>query len=402
MSDAQDGPGQRRSLSQRGGEITSAGDDALATQLTAALTVSESAPNDDLTHGFHTYPARMHPRLARELIAGSTRAGDLVLDPFCGSGTVLVEAFVAGCRPQGVDLNPLALRIAEVHCNLRDAASRQRFEANLLSVGRASTERVQTRMRPTVPISRSEQAYYEPHVLLELSGLFEEIGQVAVDADRRALGVVFSSLLVKFSRQRSDTSSELVAKRIRKGLVTEFFVRKGRELTLRWEALFENAPAEPALARLMCGDARRLRQLLGPRFAADLVLTSPPYGGTYDYANQHALRNAWFGLDSRAWEAEEVGARRRLSSGARGVELWNDELRTLLRSIRSVLRDDGRVILWLGDAEVSGQRIAADRQVARLAPEADFELLASATQQRSDARGGPARGEHLLILEPRS
>jgi hypothetical protein len=72
-----------------------------------------------------------------------------------------------------------------------------------------------------------------------------------------------------------------------------------------------------------------------------------------------------------------------------------------MRSIRTVLRDDGRLILWLGDAEVAGHRIAADEHVARLAPEADFELLASATQQRLDARGGPTRGEHLLVLEPR-
>ncbi|HEY2734093.1 MAG TPA: hypothetical protein VGI70_08910, partial [Polyangiales bacterium] len=84
-----------------------------------------------------------------------------------------------------------------------------------------------------------------------------------------------------------------------------------------------------------------------------------------------------------------------------GVERWNYELRGLLRSIRRVLSDDGRLILWLGDAEVSGRRIAADQQIARLAPEADFELLATASQTRRDARGGPPRGEHLLLLEPR-
>ncbi|HEX4352331.1 MAG TPA: DNA methyltransferase [Polyangiales bacterium] len=391
----------RRSLSQRGGEISGTGDSELSAQLTAAIESADAQDGDDLTHGFHTYPARMHPALARELLASSSEPGDLVLDPFCGSGTVLVEACVAGCRPQGVDLNPLALRIAEVHCDLRDKASRARFAANLTSVADASTERVQTRTKPRVPISREEQAMYEPHVMLELSGLFEEIERVTNDADRRALAVVFSALLVKFSRKKSDTSTELVTKRIRKGLVTEFFVRKGRELSLRWEALYENVPRDPFRARLIQGDARHLRRALGAVFTANLVLTSPPYGGTYDYAHQHALRNAWFGLDSSAWEAEEIGARRNLADDARGVERWNYELRGMLRSIRRVLANDGRLILWLGDADVSGRRIAADQQIARLAPEADFELLASATQARRDARGGAPRGEHLLLLEPR-
>src|SRR5207249_1052927 len=85
------------------------------------------------------------------------------------------------------------------------------------------------RRRRRSSLDRAERVYYEPHVRLELAGLFDEIGAVAAVADRRALMIVFSALLVKFSRQRADTSDDLVQKRIRKGLVSEFFVRKGRE-----------------------------------------------------------------------------------------------------------------------------------------------------------------------------
>jgi hypothetical protein len=387
---------------QRGGAITSAGEPALAAQLAAAIASSDGAPVDDLTHGFHTYPARMHPRLARELIALSTRPGDVVIDPFCGSGTVLVEALVAGCRSYGVDLNPLALRIAEAHCALRDPAACGRFEACLRAVADASLARVQSRTRPRFSLERAEREFYEPHVLLELAGLFDEIAAVTHEADRRALMVVFSSLLVKFSRQRADTSDELVDKRIRKGLVSEFFVRKGQELSLRWQALFESVPAPAYETQLRCGDARRLRPLLGEHVRADLILSSPPYGGTYDYAHQHARRNAWFGFDVATWEAREIGARRRLSADARAAKRWDDELLATLRALRPVLRDNGQLGLWLGDAELAGERVAAHDQLARLAPRAGFALLASATQTRQDARSGPPRGEHLLWLEPRA
>jgi hypothetical protein len=343
---------------------------------------------------------RMHPVLARELIAWLTRPRDLVIDPFCGSGTVLVEAMVAGCRSYGVDLNPLALRIAEVHCMLNDRADCERFEDCLRAVSQASLERVQSRARPRFSLARAERAFYDPHVLLELSGLFDEIASVQHEPDRRALTLVFSSLLVKFSRRRADTSDELVQKRIRKGLVSEFFVRKGQELSLRWQALFETAPQGAFVPELRCGDARRLGPLLGEHVRADLILSSPPYGGTYDYAKQHALRNAWFGFDASTWEAREIGARRRLSEEPSATKRWDRELLATLRALRPVLRDSGRVVLWLGDAELAGERVSAHAQLTRLAPQAGFELLASATQERPDARSGPARGEHLLLLQP--
>lgn len=44
------------------------------------------------THGFHSYPAMMIPQVARRLILEYSSEGDTLLDPFCGSGSVLVEA----------------------------------------------------------------------------------------------------------------------------------------------------------------------------------------------------------------------------------------------------------------------------------------------------------------------
>jgi 16S rRNA G966 N2-methylase RsmD len=393
-------PEPRSSLSQRGGEIITHGEPELAAELAAALAAADSDETQDLTHGFHTYPARMHPRLARELVARFSEPEQVVLDPFCGSGTVLVEALVAGRKPQGVDLNPLALRIAEVHCALRNPSARRRFERLLQHVALASEERVRSRARAHIAIDRETQAFYQPHVLFELCGLRDEIETVPDESDRRALLMVFSALLIKFSRKRADTSREIVEKRIRKGLVTEFFARKGHELNERWEALYEAAPRDAFEARLVCGDSRELPDLLGSRFRADLVLASPPYGGTYDYAHHHALRNAWFGFDTERFEAREIGARRSVSRTREGRARWDDELLGALRAMREVSSDDTHVILWIGDGEVSGQRMAADRQVAELAQDAALALRASASQARQDPRGGEDRMEHILLLEP--
>lgn len=391
---------RRESLTQLGGPIEQYGEEPWASELVAALAASDTDETQDLTHGFHTYPARMHPRLAREIIGRWSEPGDIVLDPFCGSGTVLVEALVAGCKPQGVDLNPIALRISEVHCALQSPETRRRFQRVVKHIALASEERVRGRARAHIAIDRETQELYLPHVLFELCGLRDEIESVPHEGDRRALQLVFSALLVKFSRLRADTSVELVDKRIRKGLVTEFFARKADELVQRWEALHDAAPQPAFEARLLGGDARELPALLGSDFGARLILCSPPYGGTYDYAKQHALRNAWFGFDTERFEEREIGSRRALSKSPRALERWDEELLSVLRSMRNVLHEDGRIVLWLGDAELITQRVPGDEQVARLAPAARLKLVAAAAQWRPDPRGGSPRAERLLLLEP--
>ena len=71
-------------------------------------------PVNGLTHGFYKYPARFAPQLARALIERFTEPGDLVLDPFCGGGTSLVEAAALGRRAIGLDISPLAVFLTRV------------------------------------------------------------------------------------------------------------------------------------------------------------------------------------------------------------------------------------------------------------------------------------------------
>ena len=47
-----------------------------------------------ITHGYHRYPAKFIPQLAAKLISGYSAENDLIVDPFLGSGTTLVEAKV--------------------------------------------------------------------------------------------------------------------------------------------------------------------------------------------------------------------------------------------------------------------------------------------------------------------
>lgn len=88
----------------------------------AALAVPEAASVDwdyrtadtkQLTHGIHPYPAMMIPQVAQRLVGTYGDEGTL-FDPYCGSGTTLLEGMLAGMSAVGTDLNPLARLIARV------------------------------------------------------------------------------------------------------------------------------------------------------------------------------------------------------------------------------------------------------------------------------------------------
>lgn len=76
--------------------------------------ISNQQPVAGLTHGFYRYPARFSPRFTRATIEAFTRPGDVVYDPFMGSGTTLVEATALGRKAIGSDINSLGVFLSRV------------------------------------------------------------------------------------------------------------------------------------------------------------------------------------------------------------------------------------------------------------------------------------------------
>ena len=75
-------------------------------ELLAAIAARE--PVSGNTHNFYRYPARFSPLFVREAIRQYSREGEVILDPFMGGGTTIVEAIASGRKAIGVDLNTLA------------------------------------------------------------------------------------------------------------------------------------------------------------------------------------------------------------------------------------------------------------------------------------------------------
>ncbi|MDE0553363.1 MAG: DNA methyltransferase, partial [Candidatus Poribacteria bacterium] len=72
----------------------------------------QNANTKEYTHCFRTYPAMMIPQIARKLLKAYGVEGGWLLDPYCGTGTSLVEASLFGMHSVGCDINPLVRLIA--------------------------------------------------------------------------------------------------------------------------------------------------------------------------------------------------------------------------------------------------------------------------------------------------
>jgi len=388
----------RRPLVQHGGPIRSAGPESMRDLLVRALEAAARDETDTLTHGFHTWTARLHPSIAAVTIDALTNRGGAVLDPFSGSGTVVVEALVAGRVGIGADLNPLAALLGRVKTQRRTPEQRARLDAALRDVALRSEDRVRARVPVLARIPKYVAHEFDGHILKELAGLLEELSLETNTHDREAMQIVFSSILVKLSRRLADSSHAHVDKSLRKGLVTELFLRKGLELVDRFGALAEAIPSDSYAPRFFVEDVRSIVSRFAKAPPFDLVLTSPPYGGTYDYASHHSIRFAFLGLDASALERGELGARRH-SDGEDAIPRWNDETRGYLDAIRRTVSREGHVILVVGDAYVDGQLIPAVDHLDAMGRDVGLGVIAAASEPRATI-AGRIREEHLVWMQP--
>jgi SAM-dependent methyltransferase len=393
--------------------MESSGEATLAEPLAAALRQAnrDRRAGRSLTHGLHSYPARMHPATARaliELMVGPAidraRAGDApqVLDPFCGSGTTLVEARFAGAAGFGIDANPLAVRIATAKTwtalrrereGLRKLAHRiaDRSWAEAKAARRSGYEPPPHRKRKR---GSELDEWFPKHVRREIEFLYTAIvGQK--DEVAKLLSVPLSAVLYKVSLRASDTDRTKVERRIGRGAATRHFRER---VDLWFEGLDELAGAHRApIPKIIAGDARRL-----PRMRVDAVITSPPYPGTYDYTAHHDLRTIFLELDDRRFHEREIGSRRSMGKG--GLTQWRADTKAWMSQASARLGKHKLMAVVVGDSFTGRGAVFADQELEKLAP-AELELVARASQSRSKlgmgeqkAFGKRPKREHILLF----
>lgn len=393
------------------GRVT--GDGPYADALIAAL----KAPHVDhdiaesLTHPFHSYPARLHPATARILVENA--GPGLIVDPFCGSGTVLVEARAAGNPALGNDLNPLATLVAFAKTWTAAPGRRKamqttggRIAAAALQAGKAARRAGAEPMPTRKPVgfdpnarNRRLASWFQPHVRRELEMIAALIDEIQDEPINRVLTACLSAILYKVSSRTSDTDGTWVDRNIARGNAARLFAQRVELLAAGLNDMGKGAPPD-----VVEGDARRLPIDDG---SAAAVITSPPYAGTYDYAEHQRLRFDFLGLRHREMDDGEIGARRHFEKSLDAHGWWRDALAEVIASIARVLRVGGTAAIVIGDS-VARNRAHYALDDVREALTDELVLESWASQERPQLGGAEKRAfaerpkaEHVILLRRR-
>jgi DNA modification methylase len=398
----------RRALTNVGGKVQiELGNVDHQHLLRHALSVTSDDPDlRSHMHGFHAYPARLHPVTARRLITGLTRPGDCVMDPFCGSGTVLVEAQLEGRIAWGIDANPLAAMLAAFKLRNTQQAERAGLLASAKSVAQTAEERRIRKVGPSRRYPSSQASQFDPHVLLELDGLRSGIDRIEDPFCKEGLLLVLSAIANKVSRHTSDTALGPSKRRWASGYVIKFFYKKAEELTRRQAEFSQRLAANVKhVSDIRLGDAQEL-PFQDSRVTA--IISSPPYPGIYDYAEHHRLRLQWLNLSSSYLRQHEIGARRNSTGGQADSfrKNYSTQLGRCLTEMVRVLRRDGTIALVVADTVIDKQAWYADEEIGPIAANAGLAVIAAASQERTHfhrptgrAFGRRSRCERLLLLK---
>ena len=399
------GPGgPRRPLSHVGGRVERLdGPGELKAIIQRALDIDPEQGVRDHVHGFHSYPARLHPVTAGQLVRGLSPERGSVGDPFCGCGTVLVEARRLGRKAIGVDLNPLAVRLTRFKTQPLAPDQLDELVAAATRVTEHAEERRLASAGPTHRYAPAERDAFDVHVLLELDGLAHGIKQEQPGYLRQALGLSLSSIFSKVGRD--TTGAEGPSKRLASGFTIRFFQSRVGELVRQLAEYAALLPEKAPGVQVREADARQLGELGLKNI--DLFVSSPPYPGVLDYAAYHRTRLNWLNIDATEFERLEMGARRHLQSldHERAAATWEADFARVLRAMRAALAPEGYIALVLADSLLAGKPYPADVVVERCAARAGLELVARGSQRRphfhrqsAKAFGDRTRYEHLLLL----
>lgn len=279
-------------------------------------------------HGLHEYKGKFNPQVVRALLnIFGIEPGQRVIDPFCGSGTTLVECAHLGAAGIGIDINPLAILIVRAKLQALGTPAEQLkrlFDRLAKSIRRTQHARVQERRD-------ARSAYLKAWFNIEVLEQMERI-RSSIDELPRESVPVFLALASNLLRDYSQQDPNDLRTRRRKSRLPEIpfttaFLEAVPPLIERIEAAQEVLGTDLRRGQALLRDVTTVEvDEVGGAF--DAAITSPPYAMALPYIDTQRLSLVWLGLcrpnGIGELEAELIGSR----------ELRGKSRETLLQRLR--------------------------------------------------------------------
>ncbi len=298
-------------------------------------------------HSFHWFPGNFIPQIPAYLIQLLSAPGDIVLDPFCGSGTTGVEAIQLGRRAWLSDINRASIQVTHgkiaavtnpnLHKDLQTLLSKLVWESILRS------DQLGCNNEGSHP---ELGAWFHEETLAQLRYVWKIIELSTHDALRAVLEMIFSDTLFACASINGARTSTGRRRRHHWGWIADNVrparpslhnaIRLFRDRVLHAVEMLETQQGNPYLGPVTIRreDARNLSV---PDSSVDLVVTSPPYLGMIDYALANRLTYFWMGWSLKEDRDMEIGARYRRGrqqAEAEYLESMSAASHQIVRSLR--------------------------------------------------------------------
>ena len=266
--------------------------DSREISLKDTLDAYKEAPRHPI-HSFHRYFGKLIPGIPRFAIETFSRPGAVVLDPFCGSGTTLVESFISGRRSVGVDVNPLATFISKVKTTALEASVLELALTELLWDWRSSSKNSCDDAEPYVV---NIDHWFRPEVKQQLLSLRGAIYRIKHEATKEFFIGVFSAFMRGVSNADPQHVFPGYSKRMRaldaagRSIdVEESFLRASRKRIKAVAALPKDGHTPVIHSGSLEGVPIQSESI-------DLVVTNPPYISSIRYLETMKIEMGWLNL----------------------------------------------------------------------------------------------------------
>jgi len=362
----------------------------------------------------HPFPARMAPEIAADVI-NSMGTHRRLLDPMCGSGTVLRRGVEAGLDCVGYDTDPLSVLLASAWTS-RVPGYRLLHDANLV-VERADALRPSDVTLPWDDAATHAFAqYWFGHSQFDSLARISTVLRHTRLRTRELLAVCMSRTIITKDRGASLARDVSHSRPHRVMANSDFdvyaaFIRAARHVAVALEP--ERIRGE---ARIAIGDVRELHERPG---WFDMAVTSPPYLNAIDYLRGHRLSLIWMGYPLRELSevrSQQVGAERAAPRGpvdVRGfvsastgpglsdrhmgwLRRYASDMLKVMENLRRVVRRGGSIVIVVGNSAIRGVTVDNAGIVEECATRVHLTLCA-----RED-REIPARRRYLPPPRPGS